>query len=359
FFPVFYFILYKTKLGIKLMDSFSKKKRLVKLFSSISIYVGFGGMLLICFLLVYNLYKVVFVPSVTSGVALVLPVKVKGAFFVPFFYWIISIVVIASVHEFCHGWVARHHNIKIKSSGFAFLALFLPIVPAAFVEPDEKQLARKKKKQQLQVFAAGPFSNILLGFFFLALFGLVGSHIVEAVMDFQGVSITTIANDSVLLPLNISVNDSIIAVDNINTTYIEDFKKIMENKSAGQQILLSTNKGNYSVILGKNPKNASKGYLGVTVSQNKKIKQEVLKEYGVFLPNAAVWVVGLFFWLYVLNLGIGIFNLVPVGPVDGGRMLFVGLQKYFTREKAQRISSWVSFFFLVIIVLNIVVGFLK
>ena len=77
-------------------------------------------------------------PAASSGVGLVLPFKAKGVFYVPFFYWIISIFVIAVVHEFSHGLIARANNIKVKSSGFAFLALLVPIIPAAFVEPDEK-----------------------------------------------------------------------------------------------------------------------------------------------------------------------------------------------------------------------------
>src|SRR3989338_644264 len=75
-----------------------------------------------------------------------------------FLHWIISLFIIAIIHEFSHGVIARVYNIKIKSSGFAFLG---PI-PAAFVEPDEKKMEKSSAKAQLSILAAGSFSNILL-----------------------------------------------------------------------------------------------------------------------------------------------------------------------------------------------------
>src|SRR3989338_5161207 len=357
-FPALYFILYKTKIGLKSMDSLSRKERLVRIFNFASVFIGFLGMATICIMLVYNLYNIAFFPEAVSGVGLVLPVKVKGAFFVPFFYWIISILVIASIHEFCHGWIARYHKVKIKSSGFAFLAIFLPIIPAAFVEPDEKELAKKKPKAQMQVFAAGPFSNIVLGFVILGIFALVAMPIVDGVMNFGGANISSIANDSVLVSSGISANDSIIGIDGKNITYVSDFTDFMQNKSPGDEILLKTDKGDYPVALGQNPKNSSKAYLGVTVEQNKNIKPDVISKYGSFIPSALIWILGLLYWLYLLNLGIGIFNLVPVGPIDGGRMLLIGLEKYFKKDKAKKIMGSVSLFFLLMIILNVLAGFL-
>ena len=131
-FPVFYFILYKTQVGIKQMDWLGKKHpRLLDALAKISIFTGFVGMALMCFMLIENFYKMLFVPSAAPGVALVLPIKLKGTFYVPFFYWIISVFVLAIVHEFSHGIFARRYGIKIKSSGFAFMGIFLPILPAA------------------------------------------------------------------------------------------------------------------------------------------------------------------------------------------------------------------------------------
>ena len=357
-FPVFYFVLYKTKLGLKAMDGFAERKLFIRIFNFLSLIIGFAGMAAICILLVYNLYKIAFIPSAVSGVGLVLPIKAKGVFYVPFFYWIISILVVASVHEFCHGMVARFNGVRVKSSGFAFLAILAPIIPAAFVEPDEKQLKKKKTKQQLQVFAAGPFSNIVLGFIFLGLFLLIAPPVASDVMSFNGPNITEISNSSALLNTGIAAGDTIHKIDNSNITFIEDLSDFLQNRTPGQNVLLETDKGNYSVVLGASPKNASSAQLGIQLVQNKGIKPEVAAKFGYFLPNVLVWITGLFWWLYLLNLGIGIFNLVPVGPIDGGRMVYVSLLKRYKEKKAKKITNWISIIFLMVIVLNVIFGFI-
>ena len=80
---------------------------------------------------------------------------------------------------------------------------------------------------------------------------------------------------------------------------------------------------------------------------------------GWIIPRLGVWFVGLFYWLFLLNLGIGLFNLVPLGPLDGGRMMNIVLQKYFKKERAAQIFKYVSLIFLAIIVIPLLFGFAK
>ena len=163
FFPFLYFMMYRTKWGLAWMDQLGKKHpKGIKLLADMGIVIGFLGMGFITYLLIDNLRKLIFIPGTPPGVMPVLPIKAAGVFYVPFFYWIISIFVIAAIHEYAHGVVARAHKIRVLSSGIAFLNILIPIVPAAFVEPDEKQITKRKAREQLGVFAAGPFANILL-----------------------------------------------------------------------------------------------------------------------------------------------------------------------------------------------------
>ena len=185
---VLYFSMYKTKIGISLMDSAAKKfRKLVQYLGYFGIFIGFLGMIFICFFLVKDLIPAITEPEAAAGVGLVLPIKAKGVFFVPFFYWIISIFVIAVVHEFSHGLVARAHNLKVKSSGFAFLGLIVPIIPAAFVEPDEKELRKRSHKEQHSVFAAGPLANVITAFVFLAILSFVMVPLVNTIIEPNGV----------------------------------------------------------------------------------------------------------------------------------------------------------------------------
>src|SRR3989344_6620824 len=228
-----YFSMYKTKLGLSLMDSISKKyRKIVMSLGYFGILVGFIGMAIICYALINNLYTLFTEPEATSGVGLVLPFKGKGIFYVPFFYWIISIFVIAVVHEFSHGLIARAHNLKVKSSGFAFLAIVIPVIPAAFVEPDEKALRKRPHKEQLSVFAAGPLANIVTAFFCLAVASFVLAPLANAVIEPNGVKVSDYSrgDKNEKFPAEnsgIKIGEVIQEVDGKPTPYVNNLSAIL------------------------------------------------------------------------------------------------------------------------------------
>jgi membrane-associated protease RseP (regulator of RpoE activity) len=359
-FPLLYFAMYRTKVGLKFMDKFAKKfSKPLKYISYFAILIGFLGMLLITYALVQNVYNLLTKPEAVPGAALVLPFEVKGAFYVPFFYWIASIFVIAVVHEFSHGILARKYGMKIKSSGFAFLGILLPVVPAAFVEPDEKQLQKAPKVQQLGVFAAGPFSNILLAFIILGLTGLIAAPLANTIFQEDGVLITGLIQDYPAQTAGIQENEIVTQIDNTTITTVTLFSELLDNKRSGDSVTIQTNKSTYNIMLGENPDNQTKAYLGVYVQQHTKIKQSFLNKYGKIIPKFVIWFMGLLYWLYVLNLGIGLFNLAPMGPLDGGRMLLVVLQKFFDEKRAKIYWKNIGFFFLALVLINILFAFFR
>src|SRR3989344_612477 len=358
-----YFSMYRTKLGLRLMDLWAKKyTKFVRFLGYLGILVGFLGMILISYSLVSNIYHLFTKPEAVPGVGLVLPFKAKGVFFVPFFYWIISIFVIAVVHEFMHGLIARANNLKVKSSGFAFVGtgirgggilisvislyfifrnklefsgfldfsspypwLFIgiimlvlsytkitsqigiPVIPAAFVEPDEKELRKRSHKEQLSVFAAGPFANILFAFLFLAIASFTIAPLVNAVIEANGVKITDFVEGENKFPAEatgISVGEVIQEVDGKKITYVENLSAALKTKKPGDSVQIRTEKNLYSIKLAKNPENESLAYIGTYLEQNTRVKENVKASIGEFLPNAAVWVYGLLVILVILNLGI-------------------------------------------------------
>ena len=360
-FPFLYFSMYKTKLGLKLMDKIAKKHpKFLKYLAYVGIIIGFLGMVFISFSLIQNIYKVITATTTIAGVALVLPLKVKGSFYVPFFYWIISIFLIALVHEFSHGVVARAYKLKIKSSGLAFLNVLVPVIPAAFVEPDEKELRKRPKMQQLSVFAAGPFSNIIFAFVVLALMGFVIAPVSNAIFNYNGILVTGFTPGNETFPAEsagITENELIIGIDNMPITTVENFTEIMQTKTPGESVVITTNVTDYNIILAESPDNKSIGYLGVYLTQNQEIKENILQKYGKILPDVFIWFVGLFYWIYVLNLGIGLFNLAPLGPIDGGRMLQLLMHKLFKKKKGDKVWKSISYIFLGLIIINLLFAF--
>jgi len=359
-FPLLYFAMYRTKLGLKFMESFAKKlSKPLKYIGYFGIFIGFLGMLLITYALIKNAFNLLVSPDAVPGAALVLPFKVKGAFYVPFFYWIASIFIIALVHEFAHGIIAKKYNMKIKSSGFAFLGILVPIIPAAFVEPDEKELRKRPAREQLSVFAAGPFANILLAFVVVGISALIITPLSTTLIEPDGVLITGLMEDFPAQQTGITENEIIKSIDNIETPYLTNFSEILSNKQPGDTIILETNKSTYNVILAQNPEDKDKSYLGIYVQQKTKIKESFTEKYGKFTPMVIMWFMGLLYWLYVLNLGIGLFNLAPMGPLDGGRMLLVGLQQFLSKEKAVKWWKNIGFFFLALVLINILFAFIR
>ncbi|MFC1768846.1 site-2 protease family protein [Nanoarchaeota archaeon] len=378
-FPVIYMIMYRTKVGINLMDKIAKKiPRFLKVLSFIGIIVGFLGMILLVYLLIVNLYDLITKPEAIAGVGLVLPIKAKGVFFVPFFYWIISIFILAVVHEFSHGVIARVYGMKVKSSGLAILSLVVPIIPAAFVEPDEKVITKRPHREQLSVFAAGPFSNVLFAFGVLALLLFVISPMISNIVDFRGVTIESFGNSNMTIPVKeagIQEGETIIQLNDSQINIVDDLTLEMAHFKPGDTIPIITDKGEYEVTFGTSDFNESIPYLGVILSQ--KYEYKGWYKENEFVTDALLWAtgmpqrvgwqlsypvrgygLGLLFWLYLLNIGIGLFNLIPIGPIDGGRMLQLPLRRFFGNEVGDKIWKYISIIVLVIVLITMAFAFI-
>jgi len=373
-FPIFYLLLYRTKTGIRQMNSLAAKHpKTLRVLGFIGIVVGFAGMAFLCVTLIYHLFNFFITPS-APALALVLPFKLKGAFYIPFFYWIISIIILAFIHEFSHGVMAVLAKVRIKSSGFAFMSILLPIIPAAFVEPDEKQLAKKKRSEQLAVMAAGPFSNILLGFILLGLMFIFSFPITNSMYDFRGAEIVDFMNiNNVTSPLELAglhKGDVITTVNGVPVNHVKDLSELLKNMTPGQKTALTTQNATYDLVLAANPTNSSKTYLGIYINQNFQEKPKFMYGLANIFAKIVSWIngkwiskdmpaeSGLISWLMLLNIGIGLFNLIPIGPIDGGKMLFLALTRFFEKKKALKIFGAISSLFLLIILFNLIAGFI-
>src|SRR3989338_775326 len=264
-FPLLYFSMYRTQYGIKFMDNFARRFRKPLVFLGYAgIVAGFLGMIFITYFLVQSLIPLFTQPDAKASLSPVLPFKARGVFFVPFFYWIISIFIIALVHEMAHGVIARVYNLKVKSSGFAFLGVLLPIIPAAFVEPDEKNLKKRPYKEQLSIFAAVPFSNVIFGFIFLAIILFVLAPIAGSMIEPNGVFIKDYTEIGKNLPAeSAKLKGQIIrSVDAAEIKTIDDLSKALAAKKPRQIVNLKTDKGNYRIKLAQTSEDASKAYLG-------------------------------------------------------------------------------------------------
>jgi len=353
-FPFLYFILYRSKWGLAWMDRIGPKySRFWSFLFGLGVIIGFVAMVWICVELISSTLTLIFEPEAAPGIMPVLPIEVKAikVVTVPFLYWIISIFVIALVHEFSHGIATRHIGVKVKSSGLAALCLLIPIIPAAFVEPDEKRILKMSTWKQMKVYAAGPLANILTALVVLILVAFVFTPILKPLMGESGVEISRLESEAPAEIAGLQKGDVIEKINGVSIVAVSNFSSLMDGTSPDDIIHLTTSRGEFNVTLSKSPMNASHGYLGVYPKQ--------IFEAKGWLPQSAIpviqWVLGLFTWLFILNVGIGVFNLLPVGPLDGGRMMHALCTKY----KTIKIYKFVSMFFFLLILVNIFAGFFK
>lgn len=347
--------LYRTKLGLKLMDKLAKFKRFFTVYGYLGTFVGFIGMIFVSVFIVYQLYKLIAAPQPGMGIALLIPgVKIPGSpIFVPLWYGIISIFIIATVHEFAHGILARLHNLKVKASGIVF---FGPII-GAFVEPDEEKLLKKSGQVQCSVFSAGPFANIILAFLvgIILLFGVPVFY--NYYLEPEGFLINSVQEGYPAEAAGLQPGLLITEINGQEILTREKFTEIMQDVKPDQTILLLANQTIYNLTTTESPTVLGQGYIGVTMLNSYRIKEHIANGFTEILYKTVVWIIGLLKWVGWLSLAIGLINLLPLGPVDGGRMFQVAAQKITGKEIGHNLWKWTGFFFLGILVLTLILSY--
>ena len=339
----------KFKNFIKRMANLSPK--FWKWFMNIGIVISYIAMIYITWTLVSSLSSMLETPSVS----LVIPgVEMPGSsIYVPLGYGLIALATVLIVHEFSHGILAIVEKINVKSVGLMLFA----ILPGAFMEPDEEEMKEANKSSKLRIYAAGSMANITLAVMALLIVSAVGSYVIPSTFEEDGIEVDRLVGDS---PASKVLKEGMIieSIDNHKVHDSNSYVNAVNNLKPGQNITIGTNEGDYSIILDKNPNNESKGYMGIQAAKHYELNDGVASIYGDTLPWIWFGVLELFQWICILNLGIGLFNLLPLKPLDGGHMfetlLSYKLPKYFYKPIVNSLSLILG----MIIIFSIVYGFL-
>ncbi len=316
-------------------------------------FFGFIGMAFMFYIIVMNTINLILKPTVTeAGIALVLPfTNIPGIGYLPFTQWILAIFILAIVHEFSHGIMAKAYNLKLKSSGFAFFSVFIPIIPAAFVEPDEKKLTKKSAKIQNSIFSAGPMANIILAGIILLIILFVMVPIHAKLTEPIGFSFDVINDTVPAAKAGLKDGMIITSFNNKTVTDAYDFVDYMYyNSSVNETIYLGTENETFAVVTEEMD---NRSMIGITNIKNEfKFKERFLAIKDVYL-----WIFSFLRILGLFNFFIGLFNLLPLGIVDGGRMLKVTLEKFISKERARQIFVFISSLVLISILLGLLVQY--
>lgn len=310
--------LLRTKFGLKLMDSWAKKfNKPLKILAKIGIGVGALGGVLSILLIMSATVNMLKAPEPLDGSPVVLPgttiAGTNGLEF-PIIIGVLSLFIIIVVHEFAHGVIARAYNIPVKSSGVMIMGPLL----GAFVEPDDKVMDKKSDTAQHSVFAAGPFSNILLT---IAVLALIFYALVPAIVnmtDTIGIEVVPQA-EKAAFAAGLNETKIITSVNGVETMNYSSFINEVINLTPGEEITLSNSKESYTIVAGAHPDNESRGYMGINLAEKRVVKYDF---FGAsILYEFLKWLNELLFWVWFISLNIGIINLYPVYITDGARML--------------------------------------
>ena len=357
------FLMWRTDWGKDFIEKISRYKLFWRKVGDVWVVTVFFIMIFMFFLLLWQATLAWQIPK-SASVSPKMMIGLPGLNpVIPLWYGILALVIAMVVHEFSHGILSRVANVKVKALGL--LMFFFPV--GAFVEPDEEEMKSMKKWERMRLYAAGPGSNMVIAIIFSFLFSSVmvaslepssdGVLSANVVLDYGG-------EEAGLEPwmLITEVNDQIVSNS-------EDFSNVMNETYAGQVVNVSVlNKGNpetYQVTLSDKGSYylkyypdayetwmSGKGFMGIAVvnpeviadslsnpgSSGSNMLQYITLPFqklqpfpdhftalfaptGILgvIPDSTFWILAnSFYWIFWLNLMVGLTNALPAVPLDGG-----------------------------------------
>ncbi|MEM2909910.1 MAG: site-2 protease family protein [Nitrososphaerota archaeon] len=276
--------------------------------------------------------------------------------YLPIAYGWIGIVVAIVVHEFSHGILASRLGFRVKSSGILLL-LGIPI--GAFVEIDELQLKEASPKKSVRVLAAGPGANVSVALACLLALLVLVSGLSPSI---DGLYVSKVEEGMPAQRAGISEGDVIISVNEEQAFTTDVLRQAMESLPPDGMLVLELRRGEGwkdSLTVKLAPVETPEGpRIGVSVAELR--TTDLLEAYRRlaysspllhFIPPTLgsaqgfvpfsdtlhifyqhpmgpsyYYVANFLFWLWFVNLNVGIFNALPIYPLDGGQALMNSLR---------------------------------
>jgi membrane-associated protease RseP (regulator of RpoE activity) len=345
-------LIFRSERGISAIDRVAKRrKRFLKRLGSLAAYVSLPLMILVFVSLFLSASHILKTPDAPPGVAPLLPegvVEIEGVPSIPVVYWFIAVVSILIFHELMHGLLARVEDIPIKSLGI-FSVTFLPL--GAFVEPDEEVLEKKTPMSKLRVYAAGSMGNFIAAI--LAGLALVSVLVIVAPLAFEshGIIIQNVTGGSPAELAGVTTNLTLLGIGDVNIESVGDFRNAVSQLTPGAPVILRTDQGAFRVVP-EEREGFPNGFIGVAVRADVSAKSYVADYFGEERALSVYSVVlEALYWVGLLNLLVGLTNLLPIIPLDGGRM-FALLMERAAPKRHKNITTIIYLMLLVLVFIN-------
>jgi membrane-associated protease RseP (regulator of RpoE activity) len=277
--------------------------------------------------------------------------------YLPWTYGWIALVVTIIIHEAGHGIVARVYNIKVDSTGL-LLILGFPI--GAFVNIAQEELSRTPLKQKSAILTAGPLNNMIIALVCLFALYFIASSLTPIPthnIPQYGVVVIGVGDHSLAGSIGLSKGAIVEKVAGQKVHNTDELTKILKSNLGNTVRIMWQDENGHQIIRSVTlPESvqANHGVLGVTITNGIPDPVQVLNKYKdaftfhsnpiilLFPPTivqeavpysdlmapkyhsntlgpAFPAVANMIFWLMFFNFNVGIFNALPIGPLDGGQ----------------------------------------
>lgn len=372
-----FFLAWRTDKGKELIEKLvNKYKNFFSKLGVLNIFTSIAALLVASVFLIFQLIVTVEQTSVVSQLQIENALIIPGINeYIPIIYGSIALGVAIIFHEFSHGIYARLEQIKISSLGIGIFA----VIPLAFVEPDEDDIEKSGRLSKIKMFAAGVSTNVYIAIItFVVVASLIALTFTPASL---GLGVTAVNKTSPAYETGIRENMIITQINNQKINNRSEFLSIMNQSSPGENLSIQTNSnGTFYVTLSERK---GESFLGVVAPPIKGVYDNFKSPLFYILPPAAgslslldspffesaidptitLPLIRAGFWIILFNFWLGIINMMPIYPIDGGRVfkelindLVDRIDVIKNKKKASKhILTIISVVFLLIYVLPIVV----
>ncbi len=361
---------------VKFFDRFTVLRTFLQLYGTIGVCMVVVVSVFITFMLILSVRYTLILQPEPTGIyepqnILLLP-GVNDYVPSTFAVWLAFVITIA-IHEFGHGILCRVENITVRSMG-----VLLAVIPIGFfVEPDEEELEKTKGLPKARMFGAGITNNIVVGFAcFVLLIVLVGAAVPSSSPAIYGIYQGYPADQA-----GVPQDSVVTAINGVPVATRDDVASILNTTKPNETVLLSAKKdgiaADYPITLAAWPDdyNRTSGFMGVQYYDGATIQKAVgsmLSPLGFLqfliipfdtsagtqylrllafdsadtqyytVPFDGYWaVIHLLFWCGWININVGIFNALPMVPLDGGYILKEGVDRALEKRGMSRYSPYV------------------
>lgn len=302
--------------------------------------------------------------------------------YLPIIYGWLGLVVALIVHEGAHGVLARRLGYSVKSSG---LILFTVLPIGAFVETDEEEMKKGRGRDVVRIMAGGPSSNILIALLSLGLIIAATNGLQPTPM----ITVEEVIGNSPAEAAGIQPGDVIASVNGRSVTSLSILAEAINEAGYGGSIVLDVLRHGVGILrltVGVAELGAGRPMIGVKLA-NAEIQQwasDYLERYkSASLANPLIYllpptfpnslhpfsearicidstspsprcftvsslythpllgnsyplVANILYWIWFVNFNVGIFNALPIYPLDGGQIFRRTLSSLFGSRIGER-----------------------